>query len=168
MAAGKRRGSILYEILIVILIGLLLLSLYIPRSIWNEEAENAEKCHKRMLNIWSMETYYKSKTKSFTNSFDTLIQVLKSDPEMMAILDTSYTRSLFPDADTLETIYSMPMDSMRTCPETGLEYQIAVSDSTPNIKIMCSNEEFSETVYLIYKKKISNHGSISDGKVSWE
>ena len=47
-------------------------------------------------------------------------------------------------------------------------YQIAVSDSTPNIKIMCSNEEFSETVYFIYKKKISNHGSISDGKVSWE
>ena len=90
-----------------------------------------EDCHSRLLNIWTAETYYRQKIKSYTASIDTLIEVLRSDKEIMAILDTTYTRSLFPDLDTLETVYSMPLDSIKTCPETGLEYIITLSDSLP-------------------------------------
>ncbi len=168
MAAGKRQGRIIYEILIILLIGVLLISLYLPRSIWNEEAKNEENCHKRLLNIWTLETYYKNKIKSYTASIDTLIEVIKSDPRLVADLDTAYTLSFLDEGESIETLYHMPIDSVGTCPETMLEYQIAVSDSTPLIKISCPNEESSETIYYIYKKKINNHGSISDGKVSWE
>ena len=168
MATGKRKGSVVYKLIIIILLGGLFASLYIPKGIWKDEIKNEEECHSRILNLWTAETFYRQKTKSYTTSIDSLIEVLKSDEELMATLDTSYTYSLFPNLDTLETIYSMPLDSIRSCPETGLDYIIAISDSTPLIKIACPNEGSAETVYFFYKKKINNHGSISDGKVTWE
>ncbi|MFC1562473.1 hypothetical protein ACFL4Z_00305 [candidate division KSB1 bacterium] len=168
MAKGKRRGSIIYQILILLLLAVLLLTLYVPKNIWNKETKNEEECHSRLLNIWTAETFFRQKTKGYTSSIDTLIKVLKNDLEIMAILDTVYTQTLFPDLDSIETIYSMPLDSIVTCPETGLQYNITLSDSMPLLTIECPNKESEEKVYYLYKKKIKNHGSISDGKVSWE
>ena len=167
MAKGKMGGSIIYEILIVILLGTLLVSIFFPKHIWDIEEKMEEECHSRLNNIWITETYYKQKTDSYTASVDTLIEVLKSDSVIMAVLDTVYTRGFFPNVDTLDTIYKMPIDSIRTCPETGMKYHISISDSLPFVKIDCPNVETEMSVYYVFKKKISNHGSVTDGKVSW-
>ena len=168
MAEGKRRGSIIYEILIAILIGGLLLSIFFPKYIWDIESKEEEKCRSRLFNLWTAETFFKQKTRSYASSVDTLIEVLKGDSEIMAILDTIYTQSLFPNEDTLDTVYNMPIDSLLTCPQTGLKYHIILSDSTPLIRIKCPNMESMVPKYLVFKKKITSHGSINDGKVSWE
>lgn len=167
MAKEKKSRSLIYEILIVILIGGLLGSLLIPKRIWDIESKNEEECQSRLLNLWTLETFFKQKTDSYAASVDTLIEVLKSDSAIMTLLDTFYTRSIFPNEDTLETIYKMPIDSVRTCPLTGMEYYIALSDSIPFIRINCPNVESTVPVYFVFKKKIINHGSIIDGKVSW-
>jgi len=168
MAKEKKSRSLIYEILIVILIGGLLGSIFIPKHIWDIESKKEEECHLRLLNLWTAETFFKQKTDSYTASVDTLIEVLKSDSAIMMVLDTLYTRSIFPDEDTLETIYKMPIDSLRTCPLTGMEYNITLSDSIPFVRINCPNVESTVPVYFVFKKKIINHGSITDGKVSWK
>ena len=168
MAVRKKGGSIIYKILIGILIVGLSLSLFLPRHIWNMESKMEEECHLGIVNVWTAETFYKQKTGSYTSSIDTLVSVLKSDENIIAILDTIYTHSLFPGKETLDVIHKMPVDSLGTCPETGLEYYIFLSDSIPVIRIKCPNVEMMKPAYLVFKKKISNHGSISDGKVSWE
>lgn len=167
MANEKKSRSLIYEILIVILIGGLLGSLLIPKHIWDIESKNEEECHSRLLNLWTAETFFRQKTDSYTASVDTLIEVLKSDSAIMAVLDTLYTRTIFPNEDTLETIHKMPIDSLRTCPLTGMEYYITLSDSLPFIRINCPNMESTVPVYFVFKKKIINHGSIIDGKVGW-
>jgi len=168
MAKVKKSGSLIYEILIVILIGGLLGALLIPKYIWDIELKKEEECHFRLLNLWTAETFFKQKVDSYTASVDTLIEVLKSDSAIMMALDTIYTRSIFPNKDTLETIHKMPIDSLRNCPLTGMEYYITLSDSIPFIRINCPNVESTVPVYFVFKKKIINHGSIIDGKVSWE
>lgn len=168
MAEGKRSGSLLYEILIVLLVIGIILSIFVPKKIWDEEANFEEKCHSNMLNIWTLETFYKAKMKSYTSSIDSLVSVLQSDPELKADIDTSYSMQYYKEDETITELYYMPYDSIAACPQTGLQYVITLSDSTPAITIECPNEESVQRVYGVFKKKIVSHGSIKDGEPSWD
>jgi hypothetical protein len=168
MAEAKKGGSIIFKILIVIFLGGLLISIYYPKHIWDTEAKEEKECRSRLMNLWTIETFFKQKTGKFSSSLDSLINTLKTDKNIMAVLDTIYTHSLFNEKETLNVIYPIPIDSLKLCPSTGLEYHIILSDSIPAVIIKCPNMEEIKPVYVFFKKKISNHGSISDGKVSWE
>ncbi|MCK4966683.1 hypothetical protein KAS50_06610 [bacterium] len=169
MAKGKRSGSLIYEILIGILVVGIVLSLFIPKQIWKSEAEFEEKCQSNLLNIWMLETFYKQKTNSYTSSIGTLVSVLRSDPEMMADIDTTYSLQFYAENETLTVLYKMPIDSILACPHTGLPYVITLADSgTPVITIECPNEEMTKRKFGIFEEKIISHGSIKDGEVSWD
>ena len=168
MSKGKRSGSLIYEILIGILIIGVIISLFIPKKVWESEKEIGDKCHSNLLNIWTLETYYKQKTKSYTNSLELLISTIKNDPSIVATLDTIHSQTFYKKDEPLSVIYHMPLDSILTCPQTGLPYVIALSDSTPVVTIKCPNEEGVEKIFGVYKKKIISHGTIKDGEVSWD
>ena len=145
------------------------MSLFIPKQIWKSEAEFEEKCQSNLLNIWMLETFYKQKTDSYTSSIDILVSVLRSDSEIMALIDTSYSMQYYAEDETLTVLYNMPMDSILTCPHTGLSYVITLADSgTPVITIKCPNEETSKRKFIVFEEKIISHGSIKDGEVSWD
>lgn len=168
MAEVKKSGSIIFKILIIILLGGLFISIYYPKHIWDIEAKEEKECRSQLMNLWILETFFKQKTGKFSTSLDSLTNILKTDKNIMAALDTIYTHSLFTEKETLNVIYSMPLDSLKLCPSTGLQYHILLSDSIPTIIIKCPNIQEIKPIYVFFKKNISNHGSISDGKLSWE
>ncbi|MFC1558408.1 type II secretion system protein [candidate division KSB1 bacterium] len=169
MAKGKRSGSLIYEILIGLLVIGIILSLFIPKQIWKSEAEYEEKCQSNLTNIWTLETYYKQKTNSYTSSIESLVSVLRSDPEIMALVDTSYSMQYIAEDESLTVIYNMPIDSILACPHTGLPYVITLADSgTPVITIECPNEEMTKRKFGVFEEKIISHGSIKDGEPSWD
>ena len=168
METASKGGSILYKAIIAVLIVVLIISLYIPRQIWNQETMEEQECHDRLYALLLAETYYKQKTNTYSTSFDTLLAVLKTDPQTMAEMDTTYTNYLFSDQDSVGAIQNIPLDSAGVCPTTGLPYSIAISDSIPALILSCPNEEGEASVYGIFKKKIHNHGNIKDDNLSWK
>ncbi len=79
MARSSGKGSILYKILIVVLIGALIAVIKIPDSIWEEEALEQEQSRYNMSSIYEAEKYFSRLTGSFTTDIDTLLQVVKND-----------------------------------------------------------------------------------------
>lgn len=79
MAEGKSRGSILLEILIVVLIIALFATLLYPKKIWEQESKNTELCRKHMDQIFKAELIFLEYRQNYTNSLDELSSLFKED-----------------------------------------------------------------------------------------
>ncbi len=90
--ADKPKGSIIYEILIVILILVLIGTILYPARVWENEEELQSICRTRMETIHNMElSFYISDPNSgntYTDSIPKLKEVVFSSPGNIAILDT--------------------------------------------------------------------------------
>ncbi len=90
--AEKPKGSIIYEVLIVILIIGLVGTILYPAKVWENEEELESICQTRMETIQNMEmSFYISDPSSgntYTDSIPKLKQVVFSNPRNLAILDT--------------------------------------------------------------------------------
>ena len=79
MAQQKAKGSIIYELLIVILIAGLIGSIIYPKSVWEEEETKAKLCRDRMMHIMYAEALYKTFTNTYTDSLPELVDFILSD-----------------------------------------------------------------------------------------
>ncbi len=154
MANQKAKGSIILEILIVVFFVFLVLSLYIPKKLWDEEDKERELCRNRMTAIWRLEQEYIRKNQVYTDTLDYLINFIKQDTTKSQVM-----------IDTL--LFNNPPDSLHNCPSTGLPYILKLREDKLGIKIECPNEDYTIRYYLFFTKKIENHGSITDGEKSW-
>jgi len=154
MARQKGSGSIILEILIVICFILMVLSLYVPKKIWDEENYETETCRSRMSAIWSLEQKYITQNEVYTDTLQYIVDMIKED--------TTYTEAMI---DTL--LYGNHPDSLYNCISTGLPYSINLREDKLGIKIECPNEYKEIKYYIFFTKKINTHGSISDGERTW-
>ena len=87
----------------------------------------------------------------------------------MADIDTTYSMQFYTEDEPITVLYNMPMDSILSCPQTGLPYAITLADSAaPFITITCPNEEMTKRKYGVFEEVIISHGSIKNGEVSWD
>jgi len=79
MAKQKAKGSIIYELLIVILIAGLIGTILYPKSIWEEEEAKTTLCRDRMMQIYLAELLYWSYTNTYTDSLPELVEFILGD-----------------------------------------------------------------------------------------
>ena len=79
MADQKPKGSILYELLIVILVAALIGTILYPKSLWDKEEANTELCRERMMHILEAELLYIENFNTYTDSLPKLTDFILSD-----------------------------------------------------------------------------------------
>ena len=176
MATRTARGSIILEIAILLMIGALVLSLYIPRMIWDIEKEETIASRRWMLHLWTAQTVYKSKTDSYAETADQIIALAMDDTSVSNVLNLLYTSSIFRGNDSIQVILEMPLDSLRACPLSGFPFRITLTDTIPALTIACPADSGTKPFYLFgnfrmpgaFSIQLQSSGNIVDGKVSWE
>ena len=175
MAIRSIRGSIILEIAVVLMLGALVLSLYIPRKIWDIEESETAASRRWMQHLWSAQTVYKSKTQSYAETSDQIIALAMDDTSVSNVLNLMYTSSIFTEDDSNQVALVMPLDSLRACPLSGLPFRITLTDSTPALTIACPADSGAKPFYLFgsyrmpdaFSIQLQSSGEIVDGKVSW-
>lgn len=90
MARQKSKGSIILEILIVILIAALLATILYPKKVWKEEEKNTKTCRSNMDRILKAELVYQKFNNTYSDSLEGLISFIKNDSTKAAIKDYIY------------------------------------------------------------------------------
>ncbi|RMF61875.1 MAG: hypothetical protein D6743_12925 [Calditrichaeota bacterium] len=88
MAKEKAKGSIIYEILIVILAALLVASIIYPKKLTDQEKRNEEISHYRMSEIEKAALQYHKYNNTYTDTLDKIIEFLRTSPEYAAYVDS--------------------------------------------------------------------------------
>jgi len=79
MADAKARGSILYQLLIVVLIAGLVGTILYPKKLWKEEERNTDLCRQRMDHMLRAELLYISTHNTYTDSASKLVDFILGD-----------------------------------------------------------------------------------------
>lgn len=79
MAEAKAKGSILYELLIVVLIAGLVGTILYPKKLWKAEEENTNLCRQRMDHLLRAELLYISVFNTYTDSIPKLVDLILGD-----------------------------------------------------------------------------------------
>jgi hypothetical protein len=77
--ALKARGSILLEILAVLLAVGLIFTLIYPKNLWDKEAENVDVCHENMWHIYFAEITYLDSKLVYNDTLENVIGYILSD-----------------------------------------------------------------------------------------
>lgn len=77
MAAEKSKGSIVLEILIVVLVIALIATILYPKKIWEQENANTKNCRKHMDQIFKAELIFQKYHNNYTSSLDELVNFIK-------------------------------------------------------------------------------------------
>ncbi|MFQ5676364.1 MAG: hypothetical protein ACE5G1_10740 [bacterium] len=88
MAQQKAKGSILYEILIVVLAAVLIGSIVYPKKVTEEEEANTELCRHRMSELFNGELKYIRYNKVYTDTASKVIEFLETDSTYAANVDS--------------------------------------------------------------------------------
>jgi len=106
MAARTHRGSIILEILIVVLSILLVLVILVPDKIWQEEEKLADQCRYNLNAVYEAEKFYYRSTESYTDTLENLVQFIQSDSSLQKRRQIAeFTRELY---QNLEGILDIP------------------------------------------------------------
>jgi hypothetical protein len=88
MAEEKAKGSIIYELLIVILAAVLVASIIYPKKLKEREEENIKICRDRMTDILNAELQYQKYNDVYSDSLPKVIEFLRTSPEYSAYVDS--------------------------------------------------------------------------------
>ncbi|MCK4894365.1 MAG: hypothetical protein KAT07_10375 [Calditrichia bacterium] len=107
MAAKGSKGSILLEILIVLMALLLIAVIIIPNKIWEEEKIITSSCQQNMNALYEAERFYYQRNSTYTDSLGKLLTFIQADSglnkrQMLVSLSQSLTQIL----DNILTITS--------------------------------------------------------------
>lgn len=80
MAEAKAKGSILYQLLIVVLAAGLVGTILYPKKLWKEEETNTNLCRQRMEHLLRAELLYISSFNTYTDSIPKLVDFIQGDP----------------------------------------------------------------------------------------
>ena len=90
MAREKSKGSILLEIIAVILVVCLIVTILYPKKVWDEEDQNTADCRTNMDRILKAELVYQKFHNTYTDSLPGLVSFIKDDSTKEAIVDYFY------------------------------------------------------------------------------
>lgn len=214
MAKQKAKGSIVYEVLIVILIAILVATILYPRTVWKNIEKETILCRDQMNRIVDAEGLFISFHESY--NFDTsLVHVVSFvrndsifglDSVRTTLRDSFYVKLIidylrdYQDVPTkvatdsayqlvrrstrdslvavqVDTIVDLMFNRLFTCPTDNDTYRIEVVDTSAIkvLKVFCpldSTELDSMNRRFWFRVigggKVKNHGSIDNGKPSWE
>jgi uncharacterized protein (UPF0333 family) len=108
MAAKGSKGSILLEILILLLALLLVAVILIPSKIWKEEEATTKISRNNMNTIYEAERFYYQKTGSYTDSLSKLLNFVHSDSGLQQRQTlVNLTRSFLQVVDNILNISSV-------------------------------------------------------------
>ncbi len=79
MARKGYQGSIILEVLIVLLVALLIVVIYIPDKLWEEEEHLTNTCRQNINSIYEAERYYYRHTETYTDTLSKLITFIQND-----------------------------------------------------------------------------------------
>ena len=91
MAKVKPRGSIILEILIVILIVALVATILYPKMVWREAEKNTEICRKNMDRILKAELVYLKYHNNYEDTLDKVISFIQEDTTGELALEYLYS-----------------------------------------------------------------------------
>ncbi|MDZ7264712.1 MAG: hypothetical protein ONB16_09020 [candidate division KSB1 bacterium] len=77
MAAVTSKGSIVLEILIVVLVIALVATILYPKKIWEQENANTQNCRTNMDQIFKAELIYQKYHNNYTSNLDQLVNFIK-------------------------------------------------------------------------------------------
>lgn len=77
--AASPKGSIVYEIIIVILSVALIATILFPKALWKQEARNEKLCRERMEHILSAELLYLMEHNDYNDTLKTVVDFIKND-----------------------------------------------------------------------------------------
>ncbi|MFZ0389407.1 MAG: hypothetical protein WAN36_03035 [Calditrichia bacterium] len=104
--AAKSKGSIILEILVVVMALLLIAVILIPNQIWEEEAEITQECRQNMNILYESEAFIFRTTEAYTDSLSKLLTFVQSDSGLKQRQTVvSLTRSL---VQVLNNILEIP------------------------------------------------------------
>ncbi len=89
MAEAKAKGSIVYELLIVILAVVLVASIVYPKKLADQEAKNTEICRDRMSTILDAELVYLRYNGAYNDTLQRVIEFLRTDPRFYTYVDSA-------------------------------------------------------------------------------
>ena len=160
MAKTKAGGSIIYEILIVVLVVILVGTILYPKSVWKKSQSDTTICRDRMLRIQDAEVLYMQGTNNYSDSLEAVINFVKNDPmfvddsAMAALRDSFYVKLIvdhFRDYENMATkpatdsafalvedypdsvcmpIVNAMLDSLKYCPTVRRPYHLTVVDTS--------------------------------------
>jgi competence protein ComGC len=108
MAAKGPKGSILLELLIILLALLLVAVILIPNKIWKEEESITKTSRNNMIAIYEAERFYYQKNGSYTDSLTKLLNFVHSDSGLQQRQTlVSLTRSFLQVVDNILDISSV-------------------------------------------------------------
>ncbi len=151
--AAERRGSIPGKLLVLIFGAGLIFAIFYPKSLWDEVAQKTQLSRSRMQNLWTAETFYRSRHKAYTDSVDMMIEKLKTDSMFHLLQDSLLT---------------MPIDCLRFDPFEGEPYVITIQDSTPLLTIASPVAGDTAKIMGLFTVETVNPGKVQDGQPSWE
>lgn len=156
----RPKGSIIFEILIVILTIILILTIWYPKKVWQQLDRDEMLCRDRMHRVYDAEVLYNYKYSTYTDTLDSVMKYVKTDKifdtdtVMSALRDTFFVK-IYRDylrdyekmpttkatdsafhvvADTTDTskyeIIYAMMDSIKKCPAVQRPYNITVVDTS--------------------------------------
>lgn len=156
----KPKGNIFYEILIVILTVILVLSIWYPKKVWEKLDRNEMLCRDRMHRMYDAEVLYNYKYSTYTDTLDSIVKYIKTDPifatdTVMAALRDTFFVKIYRDylrdyadmptkkaedsafnvvTDTTDTakykIIYAMLDSITHCPTVMRPYNVTVVDTS--------------------------------------
>ncbi|MBN1154829.1 hypothetical protein JXB12_07900 [candidate division KSB1 bacterium] len=91
MAKAKSKGSILLEILIVLLLVALIATIMYPKSVWNKATEDTISCREKMDKILKAELIYLKYHSNYSDSLDGVISFIANDTTGKVKLDYIYS-----------------------------------------------------------------------------
>jgi hypothetical protein len=94
MAQEKAKGSIFYELLIVILAAVLIASIIYPKKVTEKAERDTKICREKMSDILNAELQYQKYNDVYTDTLSKVIEFLKTSPEYAAYIDTVMKRGL--------------------------------------------------------------------------
>jgi len=95
MSSREGKGSILLEILIVVLAAALIAVIIIPGKIWNQEKQEEKIAHDNISAIYQAEKFYHRVTEKYTTDPSGLLRVIEQDSTLkQADKVVNYTRTL--------------------------------------------------------------------------
>lgn len=94
----KPKGSIVYEIVIVILVIILVLTIWYPKKVWQQLNRDEMLCRDRMQRVYDAEVLYNYKYGTYSDTLDSVMKYVKTDEifttdtVMAALRDTFYIK----------------------------------------------------------------------------
>ncbi|NOZ60114.1 MAG: hypothetical protein GXO74_00380 [Calditrichaeota bacterium] len=90
MAKDMSKGSIILEILIVILVVALIATILYPKKIWEQEEKNTQLCRSNMDRILKAELVFQKYHNTYTDSLPELVSFIRDDSTKQALRDYFY------------------------------------------------------------------------------